>query len=81
MPLVLTNSLTRQTDIFVLAAWFEQPTGEDGDTAWIQRMVEARLAVRSARDYATVDRIRDELAALGITAEDRADGSARQRAG
>ena len=34
------------------AAWFGQPTGEDGDTARIQRMVEARLAARSARDYA-----------------------------
>lgn len=55
MPLVLINSLTRQKDIFVPAAWFGKPTGEDGDTARIQRMVEARLAARSARDYATAD--------------------------
>jgi len=58
------------------AAWFGQPSEEDGDTAGIQRLVEARLAARSARDYATADRIRAELAALGITVEDRADGSA-----
>ena len=63
------------------AAWFGQPTGEDGDTARIQRMVEARLAARSARDYATADRIRAELAALGIAVEDRANGSAWRRTG
>ena len=63
------------------AAWFGQPTGEDGDTARIRRLVEARLDARSARDYATADRIRDELAALGITVEDRADGSGWRRTG
>jgi cysteinyl-tRNA synthetase len=63
------------------AAWFGQPTGEDGDTATIQRLVEARLAARAGRDYATADRIRAELAALGITVEDRADGSAWRRTG
>ncbi len=63
------------------AAWFGQPTREDGDTARIQRLVEARLAARSARDYATADRIRAELAALGIAVEDRADGSAWRRTG
>lgn len=63
------------------AAWFGQPTGEDGDTARIQRMVEARLAARSARDYATADRIRAELADLGVAVEDRADGSAWRRTG
>ena len=63
------------------AAWFEQSSEEDGDTAGIQRLVEARQAARSARDYATADRIRAELASLGITVEDRADGSAWRRTG
>ena len=61
------------------AAWFGQPAGEDEDTARIRRLVEARLAARSARDYATADRIRDELAALGVAVQDRADGPAWQR--
>ncbi len=61
------------------AAWFGESTGEDQDTAEIQRLVEARLAARSAKDYATADRIREELAALGITVEDRADGPAWRR--
>ena len=63
------------------AAWFEQSSEEDADTAGIQRLVEARQAARSARDYATADRIRAELASLGITVEDRADGSAWRRTG
>ena len=63
------------------AAWFEQSTGEDRDAARIRCLVEARLAARSARDYVTADRIRDELAALGVVVQDRADGPAWQRAG
>ncbi|MBL6940478.1 MAG: cysteine--tRNA ligase [Proteobacteria bacterium] len=61
------------------AAWFGQHTEEVGDTAKIQRLVEVRLAARSARDYATADRIRDELAALGVAVQDRAEGAAWQR--
>ena len=63
------------------AVWFGQPTGEDGEMAKIQRLVEARQAARSARDYATADRIRDELAGLGVVVQDRANGPAWQRAG
>ena len=63
------------------AVWFGQPDGEDRETAWIQRLVEARRAARSVRDYATADRIRAELASLGIIVEDRADGSAWRRTG
>ncbi len=62
------------------AVWFGQPTGEDGEMARIRRLVEARLAARSARDYATADRIRDELAGLGVVVQDRADGPAWQKA-
>lgn len=79
MPLALTNSLARQKDIFVPAAWFGQPAGEDGDAARIQRLVEACLTARSARDYATADRIRAEPAALGIAVEGHADGSTWRR--
>ena len=63
------------------AAWFGQPRGADGGAARIQRLVEARQAARAGRDYATADRIRAELAALGITVEDHADGSAWRRTG
>ena len=56
------------------AAWFEQPAGNDADSARIRRLIEARSAARSAKDYATADRIRVELAALGVEVQDRADG-------
>ncbi len=38
-------------------------------------MIELRAQVRSRKDFATADAIRDGLAKLGITIEDRADGS------
>ncbi|MGP1255700.1 MAG: cysteine--tRNA ligase [Kiloniellales bacterium] len=63
------------------AAWFGPLSGEDEDTARIQHLVEARQAARSAGDYATADRIRDQLVAFGITIEDRAEGPVWRRAG
>ncbi len=41
----------------------------------LDRLLERRSAARAQRDFATSDRIRDELAALGISIEDGADGS------
>ncbi|WP_421709210.1 cysteine--tRNA ligase [Algihabitans sp.] len=63
------------------AAWFGQPSGADEATAEIQRLVDARQAARSARDYATADRIRDQLVAVGVVVEDRAEGPVWRRAG
>ena len=63
------------------AAWFGQASGDDVDTARIRRLVEARQTARSAGDYATADRIRDELVAVGITVEDRAEGPVWRRTG
>jgi cysteinyl-tRNA synthetase len=37
-------------------------------------LAERRAAARAARDFETSDRLRDELAALGWTMRDRADG-------
>ncbi len=62
-------------------AWFGQHAGTGADTAKIQSLVEARLAARSAQDYAEADRIRDELNALGVEVQDRADGPAWRRIG
>jgi cysteinyl-tRNA synthetase len=63
------------------AVWFEQSPEANGDTAKIQRLVEARQAARAARDYAAADRIRDELIEFGVTVEDRADGPVWRRTG
>ena len=56
------------------AVWFAQPEMQPADTKDIQRLVEARLAARTAGDYSEADRIRDELAARGVVVEDRTDG-------
>ncbi len=52
----------------------------DQDTARIESLIEQRNAAREARDFATADRIRDQLGAEGIILED-AEGTTRWRRG
>jgi len=48
--------------------------GGDGGDPEIDALVAARTEARAAKDFAEADRIRDELAALGITVEDTPNG-------
>jgi cysteinyl-tRNA synthetase len=41
----------------------------------VDRLLEERATARAARDFATSDRIRDALAAAGVTIEDTSTGS------
>ena len=41
----------------------------------IERRIAARLAARKAKNFAEADRIRDELAALGVVLKDTKDGT------
>ena len=61
--------------------WFTADRGADdpGD-GWIDARVAERQAMRRARNFAEADRIRDELADLGILIEDRAEGPRWRRA-
>jgi cysteinyl-tRNA synthetase len=41
----------------------------------VDKQLEERNTARAARDFATADRIRDDLAAQGISIEDGPDGT------
>jgi cysteinyl-tRNA synthetase len=46
----------------------------------IEQMIQQRDAARAAKDFATSDRLRDELVARGIILEDTAQGTRWRRA-
>ncbi len=55
------------------AAW--RPASMVLDEARIQSFIAARNAARKARDFKEADRIRDELAAMGVVLKDSKDGT------
>lgn len=63
-------------------AWF-QGQGGDGDLSAeaIEGLIDQRRKARQDKDFATSDRIRDELAAQGIVLEDGANGTTWRRGG
>lgn len=63
-------------------AWFQQSgAGTTIDAAWVQGLLDERLAARAARDFARADAIRNELAANNIAIEDGPDGTRWKVAG
>jgi cysteinyl-tRNA synthetase len=52
------------------AAWFQAAGATGLEPADIERLIDARTAARSARNFAEADRIRDLLAAAGVVLED-----------
>ena len=56
-------------------AWFTQAAGAEVDAGQVEALLEERRAARSARDFARADAIRTELAAMGVTIEDGAQGT------
>ena len=49
-------------------------TGRDYVTPLVEMLLRMRMEAKAAKDWATSDRIRDELTAIGIRVKDRKDG-------
>ena len=64
-------------DVLGLAPAADQSASGDSqrEAALIDMLIAMRAQARADRDYARSDEIRDQLAALGISLEDRADGT------
>jgi cysteinyl-tRNA synthetase len=45
------------------------------DAAKVQSLIDARTAARKAKDFKESDRIRDELAAMGVVLKDSKEGT------
>jgi cysteinyl-tRNA synthetase len=60
----------------LLRAFEEYEARQKGlDPGWIDKQVDDRTAARKAKNFAESDRIRDELAAMGVVLKDSKDGT------
>jgi len=56
--------------------WFAATTAAaDVDAAEVESLIAARKAARASKDFAEADRIRDEIAAMGVVLEDGPQGT------
>ena len=60
------------TDVLGLTVLEEAEEGED--TALIEELIAKRTEAKKAKDFATADAIRDQLAGMGITIKDTRQG-------
>lgn len=65
----------------VLGILPSEASGEDGETAGIEKLIAERNEARKRKDFRRSDEIRDELGARGILLEDTPDGTKWKRKG
>jgi cysteinyl-tRNA synthetase len=60
-----------------LPEWIQRKRAKlsSSDRVRVESLIEARIAARKARDFKEADRIRDELAAMGVVIKDSKDGT------
>lgn len=63
------------------SAWFQGADADGPGADEIEAMLQARQDARKAKDFAEADRIRDQLAEMGVVIEDGPGGSTWRRAG
>jgi cysteinyl-tRNA synthetase len=61
-------------DVRNYARWIEAEKSRSVDVAAVTSLIAARDAARAAKNWAESDRIRDELARMGVALKDRKDG-------
>jgi cysteinyl-tRNA synthetase len=62
-------------DIRAYRQWVEGETSQAVDAEEVSSLISTRLAARAAKNWAESDRIRDELAAMGVALKDNKDGT------
>jgi len=62
-------------DVRRYARWIENEKRQSVDANSIGALISARLTARASKNWAESDRIRDELAAMGIALKDNKDGT------
>lgn len=61
--------------------WFHRTVADGPDPAEIEKLLAQRIEARNDKDFATADRIRDQLIGQGIILEDGPEGTTWRRAG
>lgn len=62
-------------DIRSYDRWVEEETKQSVDAEAVSSLIATRLAARAAKNWAESDRIRDELATMGVALKDNKDGT------
>jgi len=71
----VAGELVAAAELLGIALVVAQEQMDETDRVAIQTLIDARLAARSARNWAESDRIRDELTGMGVVLMDNKDGT------